>query len=425
MDHWWVRCGNCFTFSSPLTYTFVCLTSCGHFVCNHCLRKSPLPKPASTGYCYDCKKPCSIVNLSQGDKLNPDIAFYFKDPVCLFQKIIEIENFQKLHRNRRVESIVKKRYIDDIIKVRLLRERVDKYLPYLRQIYSTLCTKYGIKPTNQVNYNEAEINAFVDELVAVQRQLQFQQTPNAMDVDARASSHSSKSTPMVQGSPAWSIRSGVGGARGTPGSMFRAHVQNEMRGDSAPMSVRRTTPIGGQASTGRVTPKSGGRVTPVGLQRRPATTPPGGRGRVTPTGSQYGVRITPTGSQYGVRVTPTGSQYSGRVTPTSANRNKPSPLLSSSRAISTQAFSPQVHGISRAVGQTHTPPQCLQPHPQPHPYGASLLRPNSLQLPASSSATPTHAQIRQAMLSSGPQAGHVERQPRAGIPMSASVSSND
>ena len=65
-----------------------------------------------------------MVNLSQ-DKLSPDIAFYFKDPINLFQKMIEIENFQKLHRNRCMESAMKERYIEDILLLKAWRERAE------------------------------------------------------------------------------------------------------------------------------------------------------------------------------------------------------------------------------------------------------------------------------------------------------------
>ena len=407
MDHWWVRCGKCFAFSSPVSSTFICLTSCGHFVCNHCLQQCPLPKPANTGYCYDCKKPCSVVNLSQGDKLSPDIAFYFKDPISLFQKIIEIENFQRLHRNRCVEDAVKKRYIDDIMKMRAIRMRSEKYLPYLREIHSGLCAKYGIQPSNQTpNYTPTEIDAFVNELKEALRQ-QSQGTPStghSMDTDEAALCRSNKSTPMVQGSPAGSTRSCVGGmTRGTPRTLFRAHVQSEMRGDGGPMSaMRRATPIGAVAqhsgSSGKLTPQSGRRITPVGLQRGQTTSPTsagGSRGRVTPTGSQCGIQVTPTGSQYEIHATPTGSQYRVRTTPNSGNKSKPSPLLSSSKAISSRAFSPQ-----HFRGQPHVPH-----YPQHCASGGHVMsRPNpSLTLqpppPPMSAAAPS---TRQVMLSSRP-----------------------
>lgn len=253
MDPWWVRCGNCFSFTSPLTSTSIFLTSCGHFVCNYCLQKSPLSKQANSGYCYDCKKPCSVVNLNQGDKLSPDIAFYFKDPSTMFQKMIEIENFQKLHRNRRQEDAIKKRLINDIVQVRAFRERSEKYLPYLGQIYSTLCSRYSIKLTNQhIEYSPAQIDTFVRELKEIQRRQElFQPCSNSaagsdkdgsvMEVDGRT--HSAQVTPVMRGlvSPAGQVSSGcrtpVGtdrgvGNLGTPKSMFRARVQSEMRGDS-------------------------------------------------------------------------------------------------------------------------------------------------------------------------------------------------
>ena len=359
----------------------------------------------STGYCYDCKKQCSVVNLSQ-DKLSPDIAFYFKDPINLFQKMIEIENFQKLHRNRCMESAMKERYIEDILLLKAWRERAEKYLPYLGQICSALCAKYGIKPDGHCHYSDEDITAFVDRLKAECKQWErFQGTPNAMEVDGRLSSQSSRSTPMVQGSPAWSVRSGVGGAMTTPSSMLRARIHSEMHADSAPMSVRRATPIGGSGGgcDGVSVQSGGGCVTPVGLQRRQVT-PPGGRGIMTTPIESRGVRVVPSGgSQYTVRATPTGSRYSaGRITPTSGNR--PSPLLSSSRAIASRAFSPHAHGSGASRGPAASSSPSTSQLQQPHP---PRLQPTSaLMLPTpSSSATPTHAQIRQAMLSGGSHGG--------------------
>lgn len=412
MDSWWVRCGNCFSPASPLTSTIIFLTSCGHFVCNHCLHKTPLPKPATSGYCYDCKKPCSVVNLSIGDKLSPDIAFYFKDLNSLFQKMIEIENFQKLHRNKCMEDEMRSRLSEDIVKVQLYRERCLKYMPYFRQVHSLLCTKFGIKPTREnVDYSPMQIDSFLEELQAFLRQQQV--TPSrgmvgggVMEVDSRTPSHSSscsnQATPMMQGSPAGSGGSTMITVGRPPSSLFRAHLQH---GNSMPQPSGGPTLLGGRtpstggrmtfatgggrrgpsgsnriglstgvskatpsAAGGRITPTSGGgRITPTSGGR---ITPTSGGRRITPTA---GARLTPTSG--GGRVTPTsgGRADAGRITPTAGGRTKPSPLLSSSRAIA----------------------QSVQATTKPH-----LLLPSSVRPPPV--FTPTHARIRQVMLSSGP-----------------------
>lgn len=241
---WWVRCGNCFSSTAPITLTTIFLTSCGHFVCNDCLAKAPIPKPAQSGYCYDCKKLCSVVNLNQGEKLSSDVAFYFKDPSALLQKIVEVDNFQKLHRRRRVEGRIRKKLIEDIIAAKLHREKTEKYLPLLEQIYNTLCSKYGIQPTavKRIDFSPDEIGAFLGELVELDRQQSqmHAQMPGpvvagqdfVMDVDRRTPSQSGRITPMQQGS---SPRSTIGimsnksiGAQNS--QLFRAHVQKEMRG---------------------------------------------------------------------------------------------------------------------------------------------------------------------------------------------------
>ena len=255
---WWVRCGNCFSSTAPLTSTSVFLTSCGHFVCNHCLTSSPLPKPRSTGYCYDCKKPCSVVNLSQRDKLSPDIAFYFKDPSSLFQKIIEIDNFQKIHRKRRVEVAIKRQLTEDIVTVKQIRKKSEKYLPYLEWIYNVLCSKYGPPPTNQhIDLRPAEIGEFIKELMEIERKRGCNVTPlnvvsdtdgNVMEVDQRTPSQSSHTTHLQQGA---SLSSGskdktmlTNKNPGVQSSLFRAHVQSEMRGDGVVQYSTKTTPTG-------------------------------------------------------------------------------------------------------------------------------------------------------------------------------------
>lgn len=108
------------------------------------------------------------------------------------------------------------------------------------------------------------------------------------------------------------------------------------------------------------------------------------------------------GSQHGSGgswTTPTGSQYSGRITPGSGHRsNKPSPLLTSSRAIaSSQARSPLGGVLGALPAAPPDPNLSRQPlHVYPPP-GARLLQSGG----PSSSATPTHSQIRHVMLSSG------------------------
>lgn len=435
MDPWWVQCSHCSSFASPLTSTVIFLTSCGHFVCNHCLHKSPLPKPSTTGFCYDCKKPCSVVNLSLGDKLSPDILFYFKDLTSLLQKMVEIENFQKLHRNRYMEGRLRRHIIEDIIKVQLYRERCDKYMPFFRQIQGFLCSKYGVIPSKELmNFSPDQIDAFVEELQAFQQQ---QGTPSYgnREVDSRMPSRASsdQATPMTQGSPTGTAMITVGRNARPPSSLFRTHAQNEVRGiiASQPLSGpsmlgSRATPNGGgrislgstcsskkppmvggsgcdrvfatscnnaasrvgitpTVRDGRITPTSGssritptsggakmtptsgsGRRTPVFEGRRTTPVTSGGK-RVTPTGGRItplsgGVKIIP-GS--GGRGEPTSAGV-GRITPT--GKTKPSPLLSSSRAIA-PSF----------------PSQRQRPPLQPPPI-----------------FTPTHARIRQVMLSGGP-----------------------
>ena len=462
MDPWWVRCGHCSSFASPLTSSVIFLTSCGHFVCNHCLHKSPLPKPSTTGYCYDCKKPCSVVNLSLGDKLSPDIVFYFKDLTSLLQKMIEIENFQKLHRNRYMEGVLRRYLMEDIIKVQLYRERCDKYMPFFGQIQGLLCSKYGVTPTKErTDFSPAQIDAFVEELQAFQRH-QGTGTPSygGREVDNRTPSRASSNqvTPMMQGSPAGGGVT-VGRNARPPSSLFRTHAQNGMCGGiaSQPLSGPsmlgsrvtpgaggriglgsggrppmvggsgcdrefpvagsnpasgasrlpsstggsritptardgRITPTSGGSRTsggGRVTPTSGGgRITPVFESRRTTPVTSGGR-RVTPT-TGGGGRITPLGG--GVKITPgsggrgePNSAGVGRITPT--GRTKPSPLLSSSRAIAQSVPSQRQQQANRPPLQpppTFTQQQANRPH-QPPPI-----------------FTPTHARIRQVMLSGGP-----------------------
>ncbi len=359
MDPWWVRCGNCFSFASLFSSTAIYLTSCGHFVCNHCLHKSPLPKPASTGYCYDCKKVCSVVNLSQKDKLSPDITFYFKDPVSVFQKIIEVENFQKLHRDRYMEDVLKKQLMEEIVQMKASRERTEKYLPCLEQIYNYLCTKYNIKPTNQhIDYSPAQIAAFVEEMKEVKKQLypsSISQTPDvaAMDIDNRTSSYS---TPAAQGvGLVGGVQStGKGDPNPQRAQLFRAHVQNEMRGDAL-----------------RMTPPTCSNTTRPSLLLSAART-------TTPTGSS---KTRPSPLLSATRTT----------TPTGSITNKPSPLLSS----------------SRVVAPPH-PVQLLQLVPPGHISNstAGALQPHS--------CTPTHAHIRQVMMSG-------DARQRGGIPMSGPI----
>ena len=353
MDPWWVRCGHCFAFTSPLTSTFICLTSCGHFVCNHCLSKSPLPQPSSTGYCYDCKKPCSVVNLAQTDKLSPDVAFYFKDPSVLFQKMIDIENFQRLHRNRCMENTLKKHLIEDIIKVRLYRERSEKYMPYFGQVCSALCNKYGIKPSRDcVEYSPAQVEAFVQELKAFQRKQEQMTSPGGvasmMEVGGRTPTHFNPHvTPTMPGymsSPAGSA-SGISVGRGSnlrsTNPLFRAH------GESISQNRDRNTPSTGQQMNsivhhGRITPTNqlhhGGRITPTNQLHHGGRITPTNQlhhgGRITPTNQlnsvQHGSRITPTNTIHSQmnsvrRITPTNQMnpvhYGGRITPTNSQMN--------------------------------------------------------------------------------------------------------
>lgn len=299
----------------------------------------------------------------------------------MFQKMIEIENFQKLHRNRCVENTVRNQLIEDIVQLRLIRERSEKFFPYLGQIYHILSSRYGVKPNQHVNYTPAQITAFVDELKEIQRQQEHLSTPStgrgcdAMDVDIRTPC--SNHTPMMQGasiSPAGSRVVGMGGATnpGASNSLFRAHVQSEMRREGGFQAGRRTTPIGE---------------------------------RSTPIGSQSGGRTTPCGG----RATPVGSQHGGRTTPISANRSKPSPLLTSSRAVSAQPIPPQHQQYAKGR-------ESFSPHYQQVAHRANLPSTN-LQ---PSTCTPTHVQIRQAMLSSGPQAN---QQPPMSAPLGLRSSS--
>ncbi len=228
---WWVQCGNCSSYTSPLASISIFLTSCGHFVCNYCLNKAPSPttnpKSGNTGYCYDCKKPCSVVNLDQRDKLNPDIAFYFQDPSSLLQKVVEVDKFQSLHRDRRVENISRKRFIDDIVAARLIREKTEKYVPLLGKIQHILCSKYGINPgsiNKQVNYRQEEIDEFIDELIKVRKQQEHKRAlsalatqSSAMEIDQRSpSSQLSQRTP-TPGRGGGEGGGGGGGRRPSPG----------------------------------------------------------------------------------------------------------------------------------------------------------------------------------------------------------------
>lgn len=373
-----------------------------------------------------------MVNLSLGDKLSPDISFYFKDITSLFQKMIEIENFQKLHRNRCMEAEVRKRLIDDIVKVKSYRERSEKYSPYFAQVYSILCTKYGLKPTREyVDYTPAQIDVFVEELRAYQQQRQQHQhqtkrqhqqlaTPsfvsndrggNAMELDDRSSSYS---TPMIQGSPVGSAGGSsvitVGRSSRPQSSLFRTQVQNVAPttnlGSAGTTNLilsgrigTGTTNLGGRISTagagGRMAPAIGGgrsastmvagKITPTSRDTR--LTPPSGGGRITPTSG--GSRTTPTSGSGGItpgsrvspisgrsRVTPTSG--GGRITPTGGISTRPSPLLSSSRAIA-QSF------------PSHFQQQANRLH---------LHKPTTAK--PSSTFTPIHAKIKQVMLSSGP-----------------------
>ena len=378
MDPWWVRCGNCFSFASAFSSTVIYLTSCGHFVCNHCLQKSPIPKPASTGYCYDCKKACSVVNLNQKDKLSPDITFYFKDPVSILHKIIEVENFQKLHRDRRMEGVLKQQLMEEIVQMKALRERTEKYLPCLGQIYNYLSTKYNIKPPDQhIDYSPAQIAAFVEEMKEVKKQLYpSSQTPDAaMEVDSQTptSAAPSYSTPATQGmvglaGGVWSAgRVAPNSQRAEHSTLFRTRVQNEMRGDAL-----RTPPTGSN------------KTRPSPLLR---TTTPTGSNKTGP--SPMLRSTTPTGSNK-TRPSPLLSATRS-TTPTGCSTNKPSPLLSS----------------SRVVAPPH-PVQCCQVAPG-HSTASALQPPPN--------CTPTHAQIRQVMMSNDTR----QLPCRGGIPMSAPI----
>ena len=248
MEQYWVRCANCGAHSSPVTSSQVYLTSCGHFSCNHCLSQAPIPKPPSTGYCYDCKKPCAVINLSQKEKLSPDVGFYFQDPGPLLQKMLEVYNFQKIHRQRKYEIEMKQRLIQDIVTIRSIRERSEPYLQFYGKVYEALNVKYGVKPlTQKCEFSPTEIDEFVSEVAKIKHELNKRTRVareersdfdcTMADLEYRTPSQSSMCTPRQspisgQRSIVASMGSAGGsgsGGRGEASSNFRAHVQNEMR----------------------------------------------------------------------------------------------------------------------------------------------------------------------------------------------------
>ncbi len=283
-----MRCGHCGAYSSPVSSTQLYLTSCGHFSCNHCLLAAPLPKPPSTGYCYDCKKPCAVVNLSQKHKLSPDVAFYFQDPGPLLQKMVEVYNFQRVHRKRKYECDLKNRLLQDIAAIRSIRKRAEPYLQLYGKVYETLYQTYGVKPSaKKCEFTSAEIDSFIEKVTKIKQELDRGVQGGVRQKEAV--------TPAVHGIPldtsmttptmTTPIRTP---AQGQGSSMFRAKVQSEMRsggGLSTGNASQCSTPAGSlcskpsplltdhrASSQQQRTPGSGVRTTPGGVR----TTPGGG-----------------------------------------------------------------------------------------------------------------------------------------------------
>jgi len=245
MDHFWVKCGHCGAGSSVVTTTQLYLTTCGHFSCSHCLSQAPIPKPPTSGYCYVCKKPCAVVNLSQKDKLSSDVAFYFQDPGPLLQKMVEVYNFQKVHQQRKFENELKFKLIQDIECVRAIRERAQVYLPFYGRIYEFLNAKFGVKPSNQYsNFSSTEIDGFIAECVKIKQELDSASRKGKVDSYLDLSRADRCRTPSL--SPQCTPRqTPVGGAltscyssmasiresggKGDRNSQFRTRVQSEMR----------------------------------------------------------------------------------------------------------------------------------------------------------------------------------------------------
>ena len=208
------------------------------------------------------------MNLSQRDKLSPDLSFYFKDPSVLCQKILEVCHFQKIHRSRRYDGEMRKRLIKEIVIARQIRARSESYLPFINKFYEVLYAKYGVKPLVQrCEFSPAEVEDFIGEVAKVRQQLGrgrggeqrsfagevADQDAMLMDMEQRTPAPSPMCTPRqspmsvrASATRPCSISGGRSGGQGS--SLFRAHVQSEMRSGERSSSggnpSQLTTPTG-------------------------------------------------------------------------------------------------------------------------------------------------------------------------------------
>lgn len=201
------------------------------------------------------------------------MAFYFKDPGALWQKLLEVYNFQNVHRRRRYDGELRGQLIQDIVAARQIREQSERYLPFVDKVYMELCTKYGVKPLpHRCEFSPEEVEEFISEVTRVKQRHQLGEEgkrtlvavttdpgETMMDVEQRTPSQASMFTPR-QFTPKQSLVSGrgsamklgsTGGSAGSEGSsLFRARVQSEMRsgGGGGGSHSQCTTPTGSVCS---------------------------------------------------------------------------------------------------------------------------------------------------------------------------------
>ncbi|KAI6205700.1 RING-type domain-containing protein [Aphelenchoides besseyi] len=99
----WVHCNACFTRPSNAKPMNFCVTTCGHIICNKCMKKNlGSTTPSKSDTCRACKRRTTFMEVNR--HLNRDYLVYFRNPRDLATEfaatIKKVLDFQNYHRTR-------------------------------------------------------------------------------------------------------------------------------------------------------------------------------------------------------------------------------------------------------------------------------------------------------------------------------------
>ena len=169
--------------------------------------------------------------------------------------MVDVYNFQKVHRQRKFENELKFKLIQDIESVRAIREKVQSYLPFYGRIYEFLYAKFGVKPSNQYgNLSSTEMDGFIVECMKIKHELDSTNRrigEEGSTFDISKTDRCRTPLPSPQCTPR---QTPLCGGRRDRNTQFRTRVQSEMRsgdvmcGGGEGSHSQNSTPVGSVCS---------------------------------------------------------------------------------------------------------------------------------------------------------------------------------